>query len=283
MKIQMLHGFLRVLANALKGVFVAQIFPPPFRGGGGSVASVTATAPVTSSGGANPNIALTGTVFGGVNAQTANYNIVAADAGKIVSVNSAGAVAIGLPSPPPSDTFAVFVQNLGAGITTITPAGGLTLDGGASIAFGQFLGVYISTDGTNYFTARGNPPKGTSARFGIVQVDGTTISSAAGVISVINGTQTIASGTATLGTSAIASGASASVVTVAAAGVLTTDNIQADFNADPTGTTGYAPSANGMLTIVKYPTSGNVNFKVVNNTAASITPGAITLNWRVCR
>jgi hypothetical protein len=57
----------------------------------------------------------------------------------------------------------------------------------------------------------------------------------------------------------------------------------ADFNADPTSTTGYSPSSSGMLTIVKYPTSGNVNFKVCNNTANSVTPGAATLNWRVVR
>jgi hypothetical protein len=39
----------------------------------------------------------------------------------------------------------------------------------------------------------------------------------------------------------------------------------------------------GMLAIIKYPTANNVNFKVCNNTSASITPGAVTLNWRVSR
>lgn len=96
-------------------------------------------------------------------------------------------------------------------------------------------------------------------------------------------TQTIASGTAALGTSLIASGAKASTVTVVATGALTTDTLMADFNADPTAVTGYAPSVTGMLTIIKFVTSGNVNFIVVNNTGASITPGAITLNWRVVR
>jgi hypothetical protein len=38
-----------------------------------------------------------------------------------------------------------------------------------------------------------------------------------------------------------------------------------------------------MLTIVPYPTAGNVNFKLCNNTASSITPTAITINWRVNR
>ena len=96
-------------------------------------------------------------------------------------------------------------------------------------------------------------------------------------------TITVASGTAALGTSAISSATCATVVTVTATGTLTTDDIMSDFNADPTSTVGYIPSASGMLTIIKYPTANNVNFKVCNNTSASITPGAVTLNWRVVR
>jgi trimeric autotransporter adhesin len=93
----------------------------------------------------------------------------------------------------------------------------------------------------------------------------------------------IASGTSSLGTSAISSGACATVVTSTATGTATTDTIGWGFNGDPTGVTGYAATANGMLTIIAYPSSGNVNFKVCNNTSASVTPGAITLNWRVAR
>lgn len=88
------------------------------------------------------------------------------------------------------------------------------------------------------------------------------------------------SGTATLGTSAIGSGACATT-TVSQTGVVSTDTVFASFNSDPTGVTGYAPSTDGMLTILPYPTTNNVNFKICNNTGASITPGAITLNWRV--
>lgn len=94
---------------------------------------------------------------------------------------------------------------------------------------------------------------------------------------------TVASGTSALGTGAISSGTCATVVTTSATGTLTTDVITAGFNGDPTGVTGYAPSANGMLTIISYPSADNVNFKVCNNTSASITPGALTLNWRVAR
>lgn len=93
----------------------------------------------------------------------------------------------------------------------------------------------------------------------------------------------IAAGTSALGTSAISSGACATVVTTSATGVTTTDVIKAGFNGDPTGVTGYTPSASGMLTIIPYPSANNVNFKVCNNTGGSITPGAITLNWRVDR
>jgi hypothetical protein len=96
-------------------------------------------------------------------------------------------------------------------------------------------------------------------------------------------TFTIASGTSALGTSAIASGTCATVVTTAGSGIATTDVVGWGFNGDPTAVTGYSPTTSGMLTIIAYPTSGNVNFKVCNNTSGSVTPGAITLNWRVTR
>lgn len=94
---------------------------------------------------------------------------------------------------------------------------------------------------------------------------------------------TIASGATTLGTSAISSAACATVVSPTATGTLTTDIVTASFNGDPTAITGYIPSTSGMLTIFVYPTADHVNFKVCNNTASSITPGAVTVNWRVAR
>lgn len=61
------------------------------------------------------------------------------------------------------------------------------------------------------------------------------------------------------------------------------DNILWNFTGDPTGITGYAPAAGGVLRIVSYPTANNVNFKVCNDTAGNITPSAAKLNWRVPR
>lgn len=104
-----------------------------------------------------------------------------------------------------------------------------------------------------------------------------------GVSGGLSFTQTVASGTAAMGTTAISSGTCATVVTVAATGVATTDTITYTPNADPTGVTGYAVSATGSLYVWAYPTSGNVNFKVCNNTSGSLTPGALTFNWRVTR
>jgi hypothetical protein len=100
----------------------------------------------------------------------------------------------------------------------------------------------------------------------------------------LNGTLTIASGATAMGTSAISSGSCASTVTVAATGVGTTDVIIYTPNATPTAITGYGASATGAdLTVYAYPTSGDVNFAICNSTASSITPSAITLNWRVVR
>lgn len=93
----------------------------------------------------------------------------------------------------------------------------------------------------------------------------------------------VASGAKTLATSAITSGTCTSAQTDTATGTLTTDAITVSFNGDPTAVTGYVPVTTGMLTIIYYPTADAVNFKVCNLTASDITPGAVTINWRVVR
>jgi hypothetical protein len=95
-------------------------------------------------------------------------------------------------------------------------------------------------------------------------------------------TVTVASGTATLGTSSIAANTCAAAVTVTATGTATTDVVSFSPNADITGVTGYTPS--GTLSIFPYPTANNVNFRVCNSDQTNaVTPGAVTLNWRVVR
>lgn len=87
----------------------------------------------------------------------------------------------------------------------------------------------------------------------------------------------VAAGTASMPTSAITSGSCASVVTVSATGVTTASVIQATPTADLSAVTGYTPAAS--VSIYVYPTTDNVNFKVCNPTASSITPSAATMNW----
>lgn len=96
-------------------------------------------------------------------------------------------------------------------------------------------------------------------------------------------TRTVASGAKALATGAITSATCTTAQTATATGTLTTDAISASFNGDPTAVTGYVPLTSGMLTIMVYPTADTVNFKVCNNTAGSVTPGAITINWSVLR
>jgi hypothetical protein len=143
----------------------------------------------------------------------------------------------------------------------------------------SFGAVNLGTDVSSTLPVANNCPGSTGASNTTYLRGDCTWSTPAGSGTTV----TIASGTAALGTSAIASGACASTVAVTATGTATTDNFIADFNADPTSTVGYAVSTSGMLTIIKWPTTNNVNFKVCNNTLSSITPGAITLNWRVLR
>lgn len=90
-------------------------------------------------------------------------------------------------------------------------------------------------------------------------------------------TATIASGTAVMTTAGIGTGACGSTVTVAATGVATTDIIDVTRNAAATIGNG------GGLTLNAWPTAGNVNFNYCNSAAGTITPTAMTVNWKVIR
>lgn len=259
-------------------------------GSGGSSGTVTSVSPGcgTSTGGSA--ITTTGTVAAALTARTntatsgVGADFVSTDCGGVVYDNSATSIAAVLPVATTSgfgaNTF--FARcNINAGVVTITPT--TSTIGGASsatIAAGsvaQPTCIAFRSDGANYsyietpLSVLATIVPGTNVAAAISN----TLSSAGGL------TSTIASGTATIPATAIGSGACGTAITVSAANVATTDVVTAAFAADPTATTGFLPTA--MLTIVPYPTSGNVNFKACNLTASSITPTSTMFNWRVAR
>jgi hypothetical protein len=249
---------------------------------------------VTGSAALDPTCSLQGI---GVTAESGNYSLLFSD--RLAYVKESGTttstLTLGQITSNFAANYAFVTQNLNSGNETLQTNAADKIDGGSTGGTQTILPKWAAWVYSDSSSAPGNwwtAIVPTFAAFGSNCGDGTHAlnwSTTAGIgCQTLTGggggtTNTIANGTAALGTSAISSGTCATVVTVTATGVATTDNVMGDFNADPTSTTGYAPSSNGMLTIIKYPTSGNVNFKVCNNTAASITPGAVTLNWRVVR
>lgn len=158
-----------------------------------------------------------------------------------------------------------------AGVTTINVSSDITGD----LPFANFVPATAASKLVGRGSASGAGDFEEITIGSGLTMTGTTLSS--------SGAATIVNGTSALGTSAISSGACATVVTTTATGTATTDTISWGFNSDPTGVTGYAPVTTGALTIFAYPSTNNVNFKACNLTNASITPGAITLNWRILR
>ena len=120
-----------------------------------------------------------GSSIGGVAVKTSNYTAVSGDNGTEIVFNSGSAITFTLPASPPSATWTVFFQNIGAGTLTVSP-NGLTLDNSASsLSVAQGQGAVIFTDGTNYFTERGI----TSASAGV-----SSLNSETGAVTLVAGT-----------------------------------------------------------------------------------------------
>lgn len=250
--------------------------------------------------------AVTSSVTYPISARTSTSEAIACatDLGKLITFSNTSATAASIPQATTTcGAGASFdVQNKNTGIVTLTPTTS-TVNGAATLVLAQNQGCTWVSDGTNwqvtactaigvaasgtvnsgtagqvaYYAGTGTAVSGSALGTGVLTAMGTNLSAAGGL------TTTVAAGTSAMGTSAIGSGACATAVTTSATGAATTDVISASFNGDPTAVTGYVPLSTGMLTIISYPSVNNVNFKVCNNTASSITPGAITLNWRIAR
>lgn len=200
----------------------------------------------------------------------------------------------------------------------ITTAYGVVMP--AASATGFLLGTDSSNVNTLSFVgfsgtgnvARVSSPTFTTPTLGAAtatSINGLTITSSTGTLTITNGktasvsntltftgtdsssiafggggtaVKIVASGTSALGTSSITQNTCATVVTTSATGVATTDVIQFTPNADISAVTGYTPG--GTLKIIPYPSANNVNFLVCNTDQTNpVTPGAVTLNWQVTR
>lgn len=159
------------------------------------------------------------------------------------------------------------------GLNSITAGTGLLRDGTTPTA--SELSGDVTTSGSNVAT--------------VVQVQGAVVPASATLVGTNSSRQLIpnttayavlvARGTATFGTTAISSGSCGTTVTVSASGVTTSSQIGGTPNSNPTVIAGYSPSSSGSLYVQAWPTANNVNFALCNNTASSITPAAMTLNW----
>lgn len=172
--------------------------------------------------------------------------------------------------------------------------GGFTASGDAGINTASGVVTITPNAVTNakLATATANTVKGSATSTAAADLAVPSCSTAASVLQWLSGTGfqcatngsiTVASGTITLSTTPISSATCISVQSAAATGAAATDTLMANPNADPTSTTGYIPLTTGMLAIFTWPSTNTVNFRVCNNTLATITPVALPLNWRVVR
>ena len=95
----------------------------------------------------------------GVNAQTGTtYTVLEEDAGKLVTLSNASAIAVTLPQAGTTgfeDGSWFPVSTIGAGTVTITPTTS-TIDGAATLVLPQSRWAIFWSDGTNYFSVNNN-------------------------------------------------------------------------------------------------------------------------------
>ncbi len=103
-----------------------------------------------------PNLVINSAALGTtqpINAQTASsYALVSGDAGKLLTFSNASAIAVSLSQATTAgftSGYSFDVENLGAGLVTITPATS-TINGASSMLVQPNLGCTVSSDGTNY-------------------------------------------------------------------------------------------------------------------------------------
>ncbi len=86
---------------------------------------------------------------------TTTYTLLEADRAHLVSFSNASAVTVTLPSTLPKKWWC-YIENLGAGTVTLSPAGGALIDNaGTAVTVTPAHGALLAFNGTNYWTMRG--------------------------------------------------------------------------------------------------------------------------------
>ena len=112
---------------------------------------------------------------GSATAKTASYTLVAADAGTTVIMNSASATTITVNTSLFAAGDTVFIQNIGAGVSTIT-AGTATVNTASSLALAQYESgnLYFTAAGTSIFSKADGAAAGGGKVLQVVQATTTT-------------------------------------------------------------------------------------------------------------
>jgi len=93
--------------------------------------------------------------LGGVNEQTQSYLVMTNDIGKLISMNCPATCTTTLPMVAPYNQWTVFIENLSASNLTVS-GNGLDVDNSFSnVTLAQNQGLYVTSDGSEYFTERG--------------------------------------------------------------------------------------------------------------------------------
>ncbi len=219
-----------------------------------------------------------GTLTTGIDLATSEVSgiLQVANGGTGASSFTSGGILLGTGALAPHATPVLTAGQIliGDGTTDPTIA---ALSGDVAMTSGGVVSLNTNTVDANELVSTGVSP-------GTYQNANVTVDQDGRVTAITAGSSlVIASGTKALATTSIAAGA-CNTDTITATGVVSTDVVTWNPNADLSTVVGYRPiSGDGLAIYPPVPSANLITVKACNPTASSITPGLVTLNYRVVR